>query len=221
MYKRQELVIKKLQKKYPKSKIIFSHLNMIEPESISKNIKLAYQKFKYIDGLVNATFGSTSDKLSQLTAEKFNKANQINLTGSFLLMRGVANKMKKGGSIVMFASMYGLVSPKMEMYPKNINPNPIEYGAGKAGLNQMVKYFSSYYGKNNIRINAIVPGPFPNITKAVNNNKKFLSNLKNSTMLKRFGKPIETAKPTIFLLSDASSYMTGHSLIVDGGWTAW
>ena len=150
-----------------------------------------------------------------------NKANQINLTGSFLLMRGVANKMKKGGSIVMFASMYGLVSPKMEMYPKNINPNPIEYGAGKAGLNQMVKYFSSYYGKNNIRINAIVPGPFPNITKAANNNKKFLSNLKNSTMLKRFGKPIETAKPTIFLLSDASSYMTGHSLIVDGGWTAW
>ena len=146
--KRSELVIKKLQKKYPKSKIIFSHLNMIEPESISKNIKLAYQKFKYIDGLVNATFGSTSDKLSQLTAEKFNKANQINLTGSFLLMRGVANKMKKGGSIVMFASMYGLVSPKMEMYPKNINPNPIEYGAGKAGLNQMVKYFSSYYGKN-------------------------------------------------------------------------
>ncbi len=192
--KRSELVIKKLQKKYPKSKIIFSHLNMIEPESISKNIKLAYQKFKYIDGLVNATFGSTSDKLSQL---------------------------KKGGSIVMFASMYGLVSPKMEMYPKNINPNPVEYGAGKAGLNQMVKYFSSYYGKNNIRINAIVPGPFPNITKAANNNKKFLSNLKNSTMLKRFGKPIETAKPTIFLLSDASSYMTGHSLIVDGGWTAW
>ena len=167
---------------------------MIEPESISKNIKLAYQKFKYIDGLVNATFGSTSDKLSQLTAEKFNKANQINLTGSFLLMRGVANKMKKGGSIVMFASMYGLVSPKMEMYPNNINPNPVEYG---------------------------VPGPFPNITKAANNNKKFLSNLKNSTMLKRFGKPIETAKPTIFLLSDASSYMTGHSLIVDGGWTAW
>ena len=211
--KRSELVIKKLQKKYPKSKIIFSHLNMIEAESISKNIKLAYQKFKYIDGLVNATFGSTSDKLSQLTAEKFNKANQINLTGSFLLMRGVANKMKKGGSIVMFASMYGLVSPKMEMYPKNINPNPVEYGAGKAGLNQMVKYFSSYYGKNNIRINAIVPGPFPNITKAANNNKKFLSNLKNSTMLKRFGKPIETAKPTIFLLSDASSYMTGHSLI--------
>ena len=93
--KRSELVIKKLQKKYPKSKIIFSHLDMIDPKSISKNIKLAYQKFKYIDGLVNATFGSTSEKLSKLTAEKFNKANQINLTGSFLLMRGVANKMKK------------------------------------------------------------------------------------------------------------------------------
>ena len=84
-----------------------------------------------------------------------------------------------------------------------------------------LKYFSSYYGQKNIRINAIVPGPFPNINKAANNNKKFLNNLKNSTMLKRFGKPIETAKPTIFLLSDASSYMTGHSLIVDGGWTAW
>ncbi len=63
--KRSELVIKKLQKKYPKSKIIFSHLNMIEPESISKNIKLAYQKFKYIDGLVNATFGSLQDPLKK------------------------------------------------------------------------------------------------------------------------------------------------------------
>ena len=68
--------------------------------------------------------------------------------------------MKKGGSIVMFASMYGLVSPKMEIYPKNINPNPIEYGAGKAGLNQMVKYFSSYYGKNNIVLMQLYLGLF-------------------------------------------------------------
>ena len=73
-----------------------------------KTLKLAYQKFKYIDWLVNATFGSTSDKLSELTAEKFNKANQINLTGSFLLMRGVANKMKKGG--INYSDLYQCIS---------------------------------------------------------------------------------------------------------------
>ena len=72
--------------------------------------------------------------------------------------------MKEGGSIIMFASMYGIVSPKPNLYPDGINPNPIEYGAGKAGLIQLTKVFSRIIMvPQDIRVNAIAPGPFPNI----------------------------------------------------------
>ena len=129
--------------------------------------------------------------------------------------------MKAGGSIVMFASMYGIVSPNPSLYPDGINPNPIEYGAGKAGLIQLTKYLAAYYGPKNIRVNAIAPGPFPNLIKDDNHNETFINNLKNSTMLKRIGESKEINGPIIFLLSNASSYITGQVLKVDGGWTAW
>jgi len=117
--------------------------------------------------------------------------------------------------------MYGIVSPNPSSYPEGINSNPIEYGAGKAGLLQMTRYLASHYGKKNIRVNAVAPGPFPNIDKKANNNSTFLNNLKKSTMLGRLGEASETAGPTVFLLSNASSYITGHTLNIDGGWTAW
>ena len=129
--------------------------------------------------------------------------------------------MRQNASIVMFGSMYGLVSPNLSLYPKEINPNPIEYGAGKAGLIQITKYLAAYYGQHNIRVNAIAPGPFPNIKKQGNDDSVFINNLKKSTMLGRLGDAKEIAAPTVFLLSEESSYITGQTLSVDGGWTSW
>jgi len=212
---------KSLFQKFPENKIFSMKLDIKNQNSIIECVNKTNEQFNHIDGLVNATYGATDKCLEDLTGEEFNNANEINLTGSFLLSRYAISKMKNGGSIIMFASMYGIVSPKPNLYPEGINPNPIEYGAGKAGLIQLTKYLASHYGSMNIRVNAIAPGPFPDIKKNENYNQEFLNNLRNSTMLKRLGKSEEIAGPIVFLLSEASSYITGQVLKVDGGWTAW
>ncbi|WP_374625720.1 SDR family NAD(P)-dependent oxidoreductase [Devosia sp.] len=173
-----------------------------------------------LGGVVMSTSGASGKRLDDLTAEDFDRANRINLTGTFLLAREAARHMGQGGSIVLYSSMYGVVAPVMANYPPPMPPNPIEYGAGKAGIVQMVKYLAAHYGRSGIRVNAIVPGPFPH-PATVAANPEFIGNLERATMLGRIGAQHETAGPTAFLLSPASSYVTGHVLTVDGGWTAW
>ena len=85
---------------------------------------------------------------------------------------------------------------------------------------QMVRYLASHFGPQNIRVNAVAPGPFPNVEK-LNLPDEFIKNLERDTMLGRVGQNHETAGPVAFLLSDAASYITGHTLPIDGGWTAW
>ena len=86
------------------------------------------------------------------------------LTGTFVLARAAARAMPAGGSIVLFASMYGLVAPDPRVYHPPMNPNPIEYGAGKAAIVQMTRYLAAAWGPRGIRVNAVAPGPFPNAT---------------------------------------------------------
>ena len=219
--KKINILFESLQAEHPNAKILSVKLDIKNESSITECVNTTYEHFGSIDGMVNATFGATTKNIENLSADDFNAANEINLTGSFLLSRSTSSKMKSGGSIVMFASMYGIISPNPALYPDGINPNPIEYGVGKAGLIQLTKYLASYYGPKNIRVNAIAPGPFPNLIKDDNHNEVFIKNLKNSTMLKRIGESNEIDGPIIFLLSQASSYITGHVLKVDGGWTAW
>jgi len=168
----------------------------------------------------NATSGGTAKHFHDLTGPEFDQANRLNLTGPFLLARHAAKHMMGGGAMVMYASMYGLVSPNAANYPQDVNRNPIEYGAGKAGMVQMVRYLAAHYGPDNIRVNAVAPGPFPNVEK-LDLPAEFVTNLERATMLGRIGKAHETAGPVVFLLSEAASYITGQTLSVDGGWTAW
>jgi len=218
---KMEIALQYLIKKYPSARILSTFIDMSDETSIIAAVKKCNDYFGELHGLVNASFGTSIKKIEELTSKDFNQANSINLTGSFLLARLVAKKMNQGGSIVMFGSMYGIVSPNPSAYPEDTSPNPIEYGVGKAGLLQMTRYLASHYGKKNIRVNAVAPGPFPNLDKKANFNSVFLDNLKKSTMLGRLGNASETAGPTVFLLSNASSYITGHTLNIDGGWTAW
>jgi NAD(P)-dependent dehydrogenase (short-subunit alcohol dehydrogenase family) len=174
------------------------------------------------NGLVNLAFGSTAKKLEDLTDEDFDKVNHAALTATFMLAREAATLMieKGGGSIVLFSSMYGMVSPNENVYAAPMNKNPIEYGVGKAGIIQMTKYLAVHWAKQNIRVNCISPGPFPNMS-VQEKYPDFINRLANQSPMGRVGAATEIAGPVAFLLSDAASYITGHNLVVDGGWTSW
>ncbi len=215
-----ERAVRAVRADNPNAEVRGIHLDIGDEASINNCISTCADQFGVLAGLVNATAGASGKLIEDLTGSDFDSANRLNLTGPFLLAREAAHHMNQGGSIVMYSSMYGLVSPNQAHYPGEVPRNPIEYGAGKAGMVQMVRYLASHYGSKNIRVNGVAPGPFPNIEK-LNLPAEFIDNLDRATMLGRVGKPHETAGAVVFLLSDAASYITGHTLPVDGGWTAW
>jgi NAD(P)-dependent dehydrogenase (short-subunit alcohol dehydrogenase family) len=173
-------------------------------------------------GLVVMTYASTAKRFDDLRAEDFDKANHGNLTATFTLARATGNAMASngGGSMVLFSSMYGAVSPDPSIYEAPMTPNPVEYGVGKAGILQMTRYLAVHYGPANVRCNAVSPGPFPN--PAIQRDQPaFVERLGKKVPLGRVGQATEIAGAVAFLLGDASSYVNGQNLAVDGGWTAW
>lgn len=173
-------------------------------------------------GLVVMTYASTAKRFDDLTAEDFDHANHGNLTASFALARAVGGRMagQGRGSVVLFSSMYGSVSPDPSLYAEPMTPNPVEYGVGKAGIQQMARYLAVHYGPRQVRVNAVSPGPFPNPT-VQRDNPGFIDRLAKKVPLGRVGQAPEMAGAVTFLLSDAASFITGQNLAVDGGWTVW
>lgn len=140
---------------------------------------------------------------------------------TFRTIREVIPFMKKsrGGSIVNIGSLYAVGAPDPRTYydtPFNSTPN---YGAGKAATVELTKYCAAYLAKYNIRANSVSPGSFPH--KDVQENKLFKDRLAYKTMLGRIGYPEDLVGAMIFLSSDASKYVTGINIMVDGGQTAW
>lgn len=197
-----------------------AELDVADETSIRAAVARAVAEFGRLDTMVNATYLSIGKSLEDLGAEEFDRANRVNLTGTFLLAREAARAMPNGGSIVLFASMYGVVAPDPNVYRPPMNPNPIEYGVGKAGIVQMAKYLAVSWGARGIRVNAIAPGPFPN-HDIQRQHPDFVQRLAGNVPLGRIGRQDEIAGTVVFLASDASSYFTGATLCVDGGWTAW
>ena len=174
-------------------------------------------------GVVHLVTASSGGKrLEQLSPEEFQRTFDLALTPSFVLCRALAEKMKArgSGSIVLFSSMYGLVAPDPRIYHEPMAPNPIDYGASKAATLQLSRYLAVHYGPHGVRFNCVTPGPFPNPT-VQKNHPTFIDDLSKKTALNRIGQNQEIVGPTLFLLTDSASFVTGHSLVVDGGWTIW
>lgn len=195
-------------------------------ESIRNCFQEVYDKYGRIDVLVNcACFCGAHGKKSWLEFmddETWNTGVDGTLNSVFRGIREVVPFMKEqgGGSIINYCSMYGLVSPDLRVYGED-NPqrNPANYGAAKAGVDQLTRYAAADLGRYGIRVNAVTPGPFPN--PANSKDMEFVDKLAYKTMLGRVGKNHEMAGVVLLLASDASSFMTGTNLVVDGGWTAW
>jgi gluconate 5-dehydrogenase len=136
---------------------------------------------------------------------------------------GVPMKRKGKGSIINISTMYALVAPSPQLYEGTDFINPPGYSASKAALMAFTRYVASFWGPHGVRCNAILPGPFSNTQddgpNSVREGDVFLDRLKARTCLGRRGRPEELVGALLFLASDASSYVTGQGLSVDGGWT--
>lgn len=130
---------------------------------------------------------------------------------------------KQKGSIINISSMYGLVSPHPLLYEGKEFFNPPTYGVNKAGVIALTRYTAAFWGKYGVRCNAICPGPFSNTesesANSVKSDDPFLDRLKARTVLGRLGHPNDLRGALIYLASDASSYVTGTTIVIDGGWT--
>lgn len=201
-------------------------------ESVNQAIAATIEKFNKIDVLINlaaidAKFDQAIDQVPKTSFEHFpldiwKKSIDVNITGTFIMTQRVVQEMLKHqkGNIINVASMYSLVAPNQNLYRlDNEEPQtfkPIDYVASKSFIPNFSRYLATFYGNQGIRANTIVPHGIFN-----NHPHEFVNNFKKYSPLKRMCDLHEIRGPFIFLASDASSYMTGSTLVVDGGWTAW
>ena len=209
-------------------KLFFVQADLSSTDSIKETFALIFEKYGKIDVLVNcAAYGggaggkSCEYRIDMIEDETWLEGIDGTLNVIFRCTREAVPYFDKcgGGNIVNIGSMYGLVAPDFAIYGEDIPWNPPTYGAGKAGVLQFTRYCASALARRGIRVNSLTPGPFPNITP--NSNMEFIGRLSDKTMMKRTGKAEELAGGLILLCSDASSFMTGTNIVVDGGMTAW
>jgi gluconate 5-dehydrogenase len=185
------------------------------------SIDSGLEPFESLDILVNLTTFTLGRSLDEASPQDWTAGLNVSLTGAMLLSRAAAARMKsRGGSIVHFGSMYGLVSPDPRLYEGLFPANPPDYGAAKAAVLQLSRYQAVFWAADRIRVNAVVPGPFPN-PSGQGAAAEFASRLADRVPMGRVGRAEEITGAVIYLASDAASYVTGTSLVVDGGWTAW
>lgn len=170
-------------------------------------------------------FNTPEGRLESLGFEQWERAFESGLYWAVRTTQifGEAMRRKGGGSIVNVASMYGIVSPRPDLYEGTRYFNPPTYTVVKAGLIAFTRYVAAFWGHDGIRCNALLPGAFPNVESASDNAvdpaNDFLSRLADRTVLKRVGHPRDLRGALLLLASDAGSYITGQGIVVDGGWT--
>ena len=221
------IVLDNDQKKKEKKKKKFNSANFYmvdikKKKQIKSTINKIHKKFKNIDCLINNAgfnpkISSKSNKFENFSIEQWNKEIQIGLTGSFLVTQEVVKKMinQKNGNIINISSDLGVIAPNQFLYEKN-NKKPVSYSVVKHGIIGFSKYLATYLADYNIRSNTLCPGGISN-----NQPRKFVNKIKKLIPLKRMANINDYDGIIIYLCSDHSSYMTGSTIICDGGRSSW
>lgn len=206
-------------------------VDVTRPESVQEMVKFAVDAFGRMDILVCSAAldpkfdpkeaGKHRSTFEDYPLDMWKKALDVNLTGLFLCAQAAVQPMIKQnhGVIINICSTYGLVGPDQRIYQKPGQPQafkPVYYSVTKAGVLGLTHYLATYYSGMNIRANALTPGGVFN-----GHDELFVKNYSSRTVIGRMAKKDEMNGALLFLASDASSYMTGANLVVDGGWTAW
>lgn len=202
----------------------FVKIDIMDSSSIREAFQEVARQSGNIDVLINnaAQYAGIGKKSEDLSDEDWVKCIEGIAGSTYKCIREVLPFMEeRGGSIVNIASMYGVVSPYLAVYefPCESSLIPVNYSAGKASVIQMTRYFGTYLINRNIRVNCISPGPFP--SPKVQENKVFADRLRDKNPSHRLGDPDDLRGAVLFLASDASKYVVGQNIQVDGGWTIW
>jgi gluconate 5-dehydrogenase len=194
-------------------------LDHMNPSTLEGSFAEAVRLGGTIDILVNNGTEGPADDWSTVTAEQFNR-HLANATGYFLLARLFRNHVvarQASGSIILLGSMYGSVGSYPDAYEGVCPASPVAYHALKGGIVHMTRHLAVYWARDRIRVNCLSPGPFPS-SKAP---AAMVERLCSKLPMQRMGQPHELKGAIVFLASEASSFMTGQNLLIDGGWTAW
>lgn len=204
-----------------KNKIKQIYLDITSESSVKSVFKKIKEDEGRIDILVNCAYPRTEDwglPFEAIPFSSWKKNVNDQLGGYFLSCQAVAEIMKKqkNGSIINMASIYGVAAPDFSIYQGVKMTMPAAYSAIKGGVIVFTRYLAAYYAKYNIKVNSISPGGVFNRQDSV-----FVKRYAQKTPLGRMAKPSDVVGAAIYLASDASEYVTGINLLVDGGWTAW
>ncbi len=210
-------------------------LDVTRKESAEEMVSETLKKFGSLDILVNSAAldpkfdadasskGIAPGAFEDYPLEDFKAAVDVNLTGMFLVTQACVKPMisqGKKGSIINTCSTYGLNGPDQRIYlqddGRRVAFKPVYYTTTKAGVMGFTKYLAAYYAETDIRVNALTPGGVFN-----DHNDTFNRKYSEKTIMGRMARKDEMNGALLFLASEASSYMTGNNVVVDGGWTAW
>jgi gluconate 5-dehydrogenase len=192
-------------------------LDIGNEDTIRGTIDAVASHFGRLDVLVNSAYSGPRPDLESATGKDFDEALHLTITAYFVASQQAVRHMRRngGGSIIQIASIFGMVSS----YPDVVN-SPPTYHAGKGGLVHLARYLAVYWAPDQIRVNCISPGPFPTAA-GLKEKADYYRGMSEQVPMKRLGRDWEIKGAAVFLASEASSFMTGHNLVLDGGWTAW
>lgn len=213
------------------SRALGLHVDVRDPESAARMVRLTVENFGRIDGLVNNaaidpkferdSAGKHIQRFEDFPLEAWQQSLDVNVTGMFLCAQAVAPVMveQESGVIVNVSSTYGLVGPDQRLYQEEGEQQsfkPVSYSVTKAAALGLTRYLATYYAGTGIRVNTLTPGGV-----LADHSPEFVERYSNRTVAGRMANAEEISSALLFLLSPASTYMTGANLVVDGGWTAW